>query len=64
VVQVLPPIALEPQADGLETVRHMTQVYTRAIEAAIRLQPEQWFWSHRRWKPAPTSGVEESRGRP
>lgn len=45
---------LEHRADRDETVRHMTQVYTRFLEQAIQSHPEQWFWSHRRWKSAPT----------
>ena len=50
VMEVEPPIAFEKQATREETLQHMTQLYTRAVEAAIRKYPEQWLWTHRRWK--------------
>ncbi|MDR1415121.1 MAG: lysophospholipid acyltransferase family protein [Odoribacteraceae bacterium] len=28
----------------------LTRLHTRALEEAIRRQPEYWLWSHRRWK--------------
>lgn len=36
-------------ADALENTARMT----RAIEAMVRLAPQQWFWVHRRWKTRP-----------
>ncbi len=27
----------------------------RAFEAAVRRDPANWFWVHRRWKPAPAA---------
>lgn len=53
VLQVHPELPLEPRQTREETVAHMTQVYTRFLEQQIRAHPEQWFWTHRRWKPAP-----------
>lgn len=57
VLEVLPAIPFEAQETREATVQHMTQVYTRVIEAAIRAQPIQWFWTHKRWRtrPAPLS---------
>ena len=28
----------------------MTTALTRSLEARIAVNPEQWFWLHRRWK--------------
>jgi KDO2-lipid IV(A) lauroyltransferase len=50
VLEVHPEIPLEEKATQKETIVHMTQVYTRFIEAAIKKHPEQWFWTHKRWR--------------
>jgi KDO2-lipid IV(A) lauroyltransferase len=39
-----------PDADAVKAI---TQAYTTALEAAVRLSPEQYFWIHRRWKSEP-----------
>lgn len=36
--------------DDEEAVRELTARYLAAMEAEIRLQPEQWLWMHRRWR--------------
>lgn len=36
-----------------DEIRDITQRYTQALEQAIRLAPEQYFWVHRRWKSKP-----------
>jgi len=33
-----------------ENVLELTRRHTSALEAAIRRQPDQWLWMHRRWK--------------
>ncbi len=33
-----------------QSVRHITQRYTAALERVIRSAPEQYFWLHNRWK--------------
>ena len=53
VLRVYPEIPLDPRGSRKATIRHMTQVYTRFIEARIREHPEQWLWTHRRWKTRP-----------
>jgi KDO2-lipid IV(A) lauroyltransferase len=50
-----PAIPFERTASLPEDVTRMTQIYTRWLEARIRERPEQWFWSHRRWKTQPES---------
>jgi Kdo2-lipid IVA lauroyltransferase/acyltransferase len=36
-----------------DPVGEITQLYTAALERAIRRAPEQYFWVHRRWKTEP-----------
>ncbi len=43
-----------------DPVRELTQDYTSALERAIRLAPEQYFWVHRRWKTVPSAKQQES----
>jgi len=33
-----------------EDIRQMTAAYTKFFEDAIRQYPDQWLWTHRRWK--------------
>ena len=47
-IEVYEPIY--PQGKSTE---ELTQLYTSAIERAVRKHPEQWFWFHRRWKNSP-----------
>lgn len=36
-----------------ENVAAFTREMTRITEEAIRQQPDQWFWVHRRWRSVP-----------
>jgi len=48
---VVEAIADPHGCDGeLRGVRELTQWYTRRLEDAIRRDPEQYWWLHRRWK--------------
>jgi KDO2-lipid IV(A) lauroyltransferase len=48
-----PPVPVADTGDhDADVVRIMTDVNAR-IEAGIRRAPEQWLWSHRRWKTRP-----------
>lgn len=49
-IVIMEPIPFESQDTKEESLRFMTQKYTGYIEEAIRRNPEQWMWVHRRWK--------------
>ncbi len=51
-VRMLPPIAPPPDRKP-ETIQQYTQLYTKVIEDAVRLNPDQWIWIHRRWRTRP-----------
>ncbi len=50
-VEVGPAIPPPPTGD----IADYTAAFNRAIEAAIRRAPEQWFWMHNRWRTRPAS---------
>ena len=60
VLELFPEIPLERRDTRASTVRHMTRRYTEWIEERIRRRPEQWFWTHRRWKTRPKVESERS----
>ena len=39
--------------DPAEAIRANTALFTAVLEQAIRRNPEQWLWMHRRWKTRP-----------
>jgi Kdo2-lipid IVA lauroyltransferase/acyltransferase len=42
--------------DEDDNVRTMTAAYLRFLETQIRLWPDQWMWTHNRWKLKPSEG--------
>jgi len=44
------PIYPPNTGDGERDIVEMTQAYTKFFEDCIRQYPEQWLWTHRRWK--------------
>ncbi|MDR2727340.1 MAG: acyltransferase, partial [Deltaproteobacteria bacterium] len=36
-----------------ERVAAVARFYTEAVERRVRIDPEQWFWMHKRWKTRP-----------
>jgi KDO2-lipid IV(A) lauroyltransferase len=45
-----PPIKIVKTGNKDDDIRVSAQNMVKAVEDAIRLYPEQWFWVHRRWK--------------
>ncbi len=53
-VEIGPAIPLVSNAaDPAQAIRANVQRVTEAIEAAIRAEPSQWIWTHRRWRTQP-----------
>jgi KDO2-lipid IV(A) lauroyltransferase len=52
---------IEPSewSDKDDPLRWITQEYTSALETAVRTQPDQYFWVHRRWKHAPRKRIKK-----
>jgi len=46
-------IPTNPTEDHKADVERITLEVTRLLEAAIRAHPEQWIWTHRRWRSRP-----------
>jgi KDO2-lipid IV(A) lauroyltransferase len=46
------PVAAADEADADEALRRTTRRYNAALERMILRHPEQWWWVHRRWRPA------------
>ena len=49
-------------ADKPDPMRWITQEYTRALEEVVRSAPEQYLWTHRRWKHRPKGEPEAPDG--
>jgi KDO2-lipid IV(A) lauroyltransferase len=47
---VIEPMVLFPDESGEEAVVRNTALLTAKIEEAVRRDPTQWFWVHRRWR--------------
>jgi KDO2-lipid IV(A) lauroyltransferase len=48
-----PPIPMDPGAPREEEVLRLTRRCNEELEKAIRQDPTQWLWFHRRWKTRP-----------
>jgi KDO2-lipid IV(A) lauroyltransferase len=50
VALINPPIYPDENEDPEKEIQRLTQEYTTQLEQFIRQYPEQWMWTHRRWK--------------
>lgn len=48
-----PAIWPDTKADAKAEIRRITEYHVRALERAIRADPSQYLWFHRRWKTKP-----------
>ena len=53
--RLLPPIAPPQTGDFEADVLALTARHAAVLEEWIRARPEQWLWTHRRWKTAPSA---------
>lgn len=49
-LKILPPVVPKRTGDLRVDIQMFTQQLMDTVEAAVRLDPEQWFWFHKRWK--------------
>lgn len=56
------PLTLDPERSRsrAEEVARLTAALTRRIEGWVRASPEQWLWTHRRWKTQPAEDGQPS----
>ena len=47
---ITPPINVKKTGNREEDIYQITKAYTNIIEDFVRRYPEQWWWSHNRWK--------------
>jgi KDO2-lipid IV(A) lauroyltransferase len=56
-VVIEPPLPV-PETNDLErAIVELTTRCNEAIEAAVRRTPEQWLWSHDRWRTRPPTAA-------
>jgi len=48
-----PALELERTDDEQDDIRAYTARFNQVLEAAIKRNPDQWLWAHRRWKNRP-----------
>jgi KDO2-lipid IV(A) lauroyltransferase len=53
----LPPLLPPASGDREADVRAVTEFHARALEGWVRRWPEQWLWTHRRWKTRPAASA-------
>ncbi|MBU8870282.1 MAG: lysophospholipid acyltransferase family protein [Gemmatimonadales bacterium] len=49
----LPLVHPDPNWTEEEAVANLTRIHVKSLEAAIREAPDQYLWTHRRWKTKP-----------
>jgi KDO2-lipid IV(A) lauroyltransferase len=55
VLRFEPALAPIEHADANEAIRLNTRAYNAALEPLVMRHPDQWWWTHRRWKAWPAA---------
>jgi KDO2-lipid IV(A) lauroyltransferase len=50
VIETAPPIFPPNSGDEEKDIREMTARYLKFFESTVKKYPDQWMWTHRRWK--------------
>jgi KDO2-lipid IV(A) lauroyltransferase len=56
-VVIEPPLPVPEPNDFEGAIVELTARCNEAIEAAVRRTPEQWLWSHDRWRTRPPTAA-------
>lgn len=56
------PVPIPDDEDPEARMEALTARHARALEEAVRANPEQYLWHHRRWKTAPPEPAQGERG--
>jgi Kdo2-lipid IVA lauroyltransferase/acyltransferase len=59
----LEEIDTRPTGNLERDVARVTREWTRRLEWAVRVNPEQYLWHHRRWRTPPSGAEEQAAGR-
>jgi KDO2-lipid IV(A) lauroyltransferase len=52
-IHINPPFEIVDGEITDEKIRSITETHVKELEKWVRKYPEQWFWTHRRWKTRP-----------
>ncbi|MEE8466883.1 MAG: lysophospholipid acyltransferase family protein, partial [Planctomycetota bacterium] len=58
-LEIQPPLTIPSTGSAQSQIAELTAASTACIERQIRAHPEQWVWSHRRWRTRPPSTAAE-----
>lgn len=52
-IHLRPPVYPDPASPRRQEIDRLTALHVRNLEDAVRANPDQYFWFHRRWKTKP-----------
>jgi Kdo2-lipid IVA lauroyltransferase/acyltransferase len=57
-IVILPRVPFASMADRDQAAREFTQRCTAVLETMIRAHPDQWLWTHKRWRTRPDGEID------